>query len=158
MPGTDICHPARLGSWGRRLSMSRCCAGMACKAPTNRRALADRAGVRSFAGGVFDPAAVDAAMDGCDAAVHLVGIIFENPSAGVTFDRIHTQGTRAIVEAAQRRGVKRFVQMSWLGTRQVLRPARITRPNSRPEEIVVQFGSMDDTSAALGFTGRAANS
>jgi NADH dehydrogenase len=84
---------------------------------TNKRPVHQRPGLRSFSGGLFDAAAVDAAMDGCDAAIHLVGIIFENPATGSTFDRIHTQGTRAVVEAAARKGVKRFLHMSALGTR-----------------------------------------
>ncbi len=73
--------------------------------------------VRSIKGGMFDGAAVAEAMIGCDAVMHLVGIIFEKPSAGVTFEKIHFEGTRAIVEGARRAGVKRFAQMSALGAR-----------------------------------------
>ena len=56
-------------------------------------------------------------------------------------------GARAIVEAAQRRGVKRFVHMSALGTRQAPRPARITRPNSRPNKSSNNRGSTGRSSA-----------
>jgi NADH dehydrogenase len=73
--------------------------------------------VRTFTGDLFDSAAVDAAMAGCEAVVHLVGIIAERPKRGVTFERIHVQGTQAIVEAARRAGIKRYVQMSANGTR-----------------------------------------
>jgi NADH dehydrogenase len=85
-------------------------------APVNHRPLQindDR--VKSFPGGLFDAAAVDTAMRDCQAVIHLVGIIREKPSAGITFDRIHHQGTARIVEAARRAGIGRYVQMSAIG-------------------------------------------
>ncbi len=84
----------------------------------NRKPLdrpADR--VRSFPGGLFDNAAIDAGMKDCAAVIHLVGIILEQPAKGVTFDRIHRQGTKQIVDAARRAGVTRYVQMSAIGAR-----------------------------------------
>jgi uncharacterized protein YbjT (DUF2867 family) len=56
-------------------------------------------------------------MAGCDTVVHLVGIIRESRASGVTFDRVHVQGTTAAVAAAARTGVRRFLHMSALGTR-----------------------------------------
>jgi NADH dehydrogenase len=56
-------------------------------------------------------------MSGCDAAIHLVGIIMERPRKGVTFERMHFEATRAMVDAAKRNNVRRYVQMSALGTR-----------------------------------------
>ena len=91
--------------------------GYGVNALTNTRPLRDRPGLHGFAGGLFNPAAIDAAMDGCDGVIHLVGIIFEKPTMGATFDRIHVQGTNAVVEAAKRRGVSRLIHMSALGTR-----------------------------------------
>src|SRR6185436_19334236 len=64
------------------------------------------AAVTTFKGSMFDKAVLDDAMRGCDAVVHLVGIIMENPGKGATFDRIHHQGTRSVVDAAKRNGVK----------------------------------------------------
>ena len=52
---------------------------------------------------------------GCDAVINLVGIIYEQGSA--TFEAVHHQGTKNLVEAARQNGVKRFVQMSALGAR-----------------------------------------
>jgi NADH dehydrogenase len=60
---------------------------------------------------------LDEGITGCHAVVHLVGIIREHPSAGVTFERVHTQGTVNVLEAAIAAGVSRFVHMSALGTR-----------------------------------------
>src|SRR5437588_11923946 len=52
---------------------------------------------------------------GCDAVINLVGIIYEQGSA--TFEAVHHQGTKNLVEAARKNGVRRFVQMSALGAR-----------------------------------------
>ena len=66
-------------------------------------------------GDVIEGIGLDAGMRGCDAAIHLVGIIVE--SRGATFERVHHLGTRNVVEAAQRNKIARFVQMSALGAR-----------------------------------------
>ena len=55
------------------------------------------------------------AVAGCDAVVNLVGIIYEQGHQ--TFEAIHHQATRNLVEAARQVGVGRFVQMSALGAR-----------------------------------------
>jgi NADH dehydrogenase len=64
---------------------------------------------------LFNPAALDDAMAGCDTAIHLIGIIKEKPSTGITFQRMHGDATRCVVDAAKRAGVKRFIHMSALG-------------------------------------------
>jgi NADH dehydrogenase len=53
--------------------------------------------------------------DGCDAVVHLIGIIREQPSKGITFDQYHRAATANIVDAAQRCGAQRYIHMSALG-------------------------------------------
>lgn len=73
--------------------------------------------VRSFRGSLFDSESLDRAMAGCVAVIHMVGIIMEDRSENVTFERIHVQGTHHILQAAKRNGVKRHVQMSALGSR-----------------------------------------
>jgi uncharacterized protein YbjT (DUF2867 family) len=72
---------------------------------------------RSVPGDLFDSAAIASAMAGCSAVIHLVGIIMEKPGQGVTFERIHFQGTKSIVDAAKSAGVKRYLHMSALGVR-----------------------------------------
>src|SRR4051794_28602671 len=92
--------------------------GYAINALVNRKPVDDRGGrVASFAGGVFDPRALGEAVRGVDAVIHLVGIIMERRGRGITFERIHFQGTRAVVDAARRAGVRRYVHMSALGVR-----------------------------------------
>lgn len=68
-------------------------------------------------GDLFDPAALDRGVSGCDAVIHLVGIILEKPNHGVTFERMHVDAVRAVVGAAQRNGATRWIQMSALGSR-----------------------------------------
>lgn len=53
---------------------------------------------------------------GCDAVIHLVGIIFEGPGAA-TFEQVHVEGTRNMILAADAAGIRRFIHMSALGTR-----------------------------------------
>jgi len=55
------------------------------------------------------------AMEGVDAVINLVGIISEIGEQ--TFDKVHTEGTKNLVEAAKHARVGRFIQMSALGTR-----------------------------------------
>ena len=92
--------------------------GYAVNALLNRKPVDERGGrVKSFAGGLFDERALDAAIAGCDAVIHLVGIIVERRGRGITFERIHFQGTKKVVDAAKHAGVRRYVQMSALGVR-----------------------------------------
>jgi uncharacterized protein YbjT (DUF2867 family) len=66
-------------------------------------------------GDVVKGTGLDEGMSGCDAVIHLVGIIVE--SGGATFERVHHLGTCKVVEAAQRNKIVCFVQMSALGAR-----------------------------------------
>jgi uncharacterized protein YbjT (DUF2867 family) len=66
-------------------------------------------------GDVVSGNGLDAAMQGCDAVIHLVGIILEKGSN--TFDAVHHIGTKNVVEAARRTGIRRFIHMSALGVR-----------------------------------------
>lgn len=92
--------------------------GHSAVALSRGKPIPDRGGkVRTAPGDVFDPAALDSGLAGCDAVIHLVGIIVEKPSAGVTYERVHVQGTKAVVDATKRAGVRRYVHMSALGTR-----------------------------------------
>ncbi len=70
--------------------------------------------VTCFRGNLDDTTLLDRALERCSAAIHLVGIIRENPGQGVTFHRMHVDFTRAVVDACVRRGVQRYVHMSAL--------------------------------------------
>lgn len=68
-----------------------------------------------FVGDLTSPALKDAAS-GCQAAIHLVGIIRETPPHA-TFRSVHVEGTGSVLEACRDAGIRRFIHMSALGTR-----------------------------------------
>ena len=63
-------------------------------------------------GDVADATSLAGAMDGCEAVVHLVGIIREFPGRGVTFERQHVEATRNIVNLTVQSGIRRYLHMS----------------------------------------------
>jgi uncharacterized protein YbjT (DUF2867 family) len=91
--------------------------------------------IERIEGDVMSRQSLDHAMDGCDAVIHLVGIIREHPAIGVTFERVHTQGTINVLEAAAAVGARRYVHMSALGTRSGAR-SRYHRTKWAAEEAV----------------------
>ncbi len=64
-------------------------------------------------GDVTDAASLRTAVEGCTGVVHLVAILAGKPA---DFERVMTQGTAHLLDAARDAGVRRFVQMSALGT------------------------------------------
>jgi NADH dehydrogenase len=74
-------------------------------------------GIEPVVGNVTKIDTLYSAMEGCDAVIHLVGII--QPGPGYTFQSIHTEGTRNVVDAAKDSGdIKHFIYQSALGTRE----------------------------------------
>jgi NADH dehydrogenase len=71
-------------------------------------------GVEGRRGSIGDPNSVRGSMLGMDAVLHVAGIVAEDPPE-VTFERINVEGTRLLVEEAQRSAVKRFAYVSSLG-------------------------------------------
>ncbi len=61
-------------------------------------------------GDINDP--LEGFMEGIDGVVHLVGIIKEEPSANVTFERLHTQATQNVVNATKATRVERLIFIS----------------------------------------------
>jgi NADH dehydrogenase len=78
-------------------------------------------------------------MQGCDAAIHLVGIIRAFPSQGITFERLHTEATANVIAAAKEAGVTRILHMSALGARED-GPTSYLRTKFAAEELVRQSG------------------
>ncbi len=85
--------------------------------PGSEGKLEAAAQVEVFPGDVLDRDATMRAAAGCDAVIHLVGIIREFPRRGITFERLHVEATQNVVDAAQAAGVRRFLHMSALGAR-----------------------------------------
>jgi NADH dehydrogenase len=107
----------------------------------NLRARSDvpREGFALRNGDVLDRNACLQACDGCDAVIHLVGIIREYPRRGVTFEQLHVQATENVLYAAARQGVKRFIHMSALGSREGAR-SRYHRTKYEAESKVRRAG------------------
>lgn len=81
------------------------------------KVLGGLSGVEFIPGDTFNRASLVEGMKGCDTVIHLAGIIVELPRKGVTYEKIHRQGTVSAVDAAKETGIKRYVHMSALGTR-----------------------------------------
>lgn len=94
-------------------------------------------------GDVLEPDGLPPSVEGCSAIIHLVGIIREHRAAGVTFDRLHTQATANMLGVAREAGVKRYIQMSAVGTR----PGAISRYHRTKwqAEEVVRASALDWT-------------
>ncbi|NND71240.1 MAG: NAD(P)H-binding protein [Rhodothermales bacterium] len=82
----------------------------------SRDVLPDGVGIHK--GDVLKPETLSGMFDDIDAAIHLVGIIEEKKSAGITFERLHVDATRNVAEAAASAGVSRFILMSANGARE----------------------------------------
>jgi len=100
-------------------------------------ALADK--LEMVNGDILDTNSCLRACDGCEAVVHLVGIIREFPARGITFDELHVTATGNIVEAAKRQGIKRFIHMSALGSKEGA-TSRYHRTKFEAEKIVENSG------------------
>ncbi len=74
-------------------------------------------GVDQVEGDVTLLESIESAAEGCDAVINLVGIIREFPARGVTFERLHVQATANMLTATSKAGIRRYLQMSALGTR-----------------------------------------
>lgn len=72
-------------------------------------------GAEVVAGDVCDQVSLERATTGIERIVHLVGIIQEQ--AGATFQSVHVDGTRNLLEAAKKSGVRHFFYQSALGAR-----------------------------------------
>jgi uncharacterized protein YbjT (DUF2867 family) len=93
--------------------------------------------VEPFPGDVADADGVHGAADGCDAVVHIVGVVDESPPE-VTFQRINVQGTSNIVAEASRAGVRRLVFISSLGAERG--SSDYHQSKMEGEQIVQRFG------------------
>jgi NADH dehydrogenase len=102
-------------------------------------ALRGQGAIVRIEGDVVSGQGLEEGMASCDAVIHLVGIIREHRAAGVTFERVHTQGTVNVLEAATAAGIRRYLHMSALGTRPAA-PARYHRTKWAAEEAVRASG------------------
>jgi NADH dehydrogenase len=79
---------------------------------------------------VLDENAVHSALDGAEAAINLVGILFEH--GGQRFDAVHVRAAANIAHAAAKRGAQKLLHVSALGT-SLNSPAHYSRTKAEGE-------------------------
>lgn len=99
-------------------------------------------GVEQVVGSITDPSTVTRAVDSCDRVFHLAA----NPNLWApdpkSFDAVNHQGTRRVLEAAQKAGVQRFIYTS---TESILKSYRAPRQSARAlidETVVLTLADM----------------
>lgn len=73
--------------------------------------------VEAVQGDVLEIDSFKDSLKGCDTIIHLVGIIREVPNKGVTFEKLHVDATRNMIEVAKKNKIKRFIHMSANGAK-----------------------------------------
>jgi nucleoside-diphosphate-sugar epimerase len=68
-------------------------------------------------GDIRRPESLRKGMAGCDAVIHLPGLIREFPHRGITFHEIQYIGSKNVIDEARRMNVRHFVLMSANGVR-----------------------------------------
>jgi uncharacterized protein YbjT (DUF2867 family) len=81
----------------------------------DRDQIGDRASTQLIIGDVTDPSAWAQAIPHVDAVIYLPGLLREFPSKGVTFQSVHADGVKSLLEVAKSKGATRWIQMSALG-------------------------------------------
>ena len=100
----------------RRLAKAGWVVRAACRDPEGAsflRTMGDVGQVIPWGANVTDPISVHVALNGAEAAVNLVGILYESGNA--TFQRMHVDAAKLVAEKATELGLKHFVHMSALG-------------------------------------------
>ncbi|MEW6388346.1 MAG: complex I NDUFA9 subunit family protein [Thermodesulfobacteriota bacterium] len=128
-----------VGNWEVKELLARGHQVRALVRPGAERKLKDADRVEVALGDVLHPDTLAYAAQGCDAVIHLVGIIREFPGRGVTFERVHVEATHHVVDAARAAGAARYLHMSALAARpEPADPYHVT--NFRADEYVQASG------------------
>ncbi|WP_019021574.1 MULTISPECIES: complex I NDUFA9 subunit family protein [unclassified Thioalkalivibrio] len=104
--------------------------------PHRHRELMVNPEVDLIAGNVHDPEDLDRVLRDQDAVINLVGILNERGHDGSGFRRAHTELTEKALAAAERQGVRRFLQMSALKADMPDPPSHYLRTKSEAEQAV----------------------
>ncbi|MBI5102496.1 MAG: complex I NDUFA9 subunit family protein [Nitrospirae bacterium] len=96
-----------------------------------------REGVRIIRGDITKPETLKGALSSDDLVVHLVGIIEEK--GGSTFQKVHVEGTRNLLDEARSAGVRHFFYQSALGA-DINSWSGYLRTKAAAEEMVKESG------------------
>lgn len=98
------------------------------------RVMGDVGQIQLVQANVRFPQSVEAALEGADAVVNLVGVLHE--SGKQNFEAMHVEAARTIAEAAAKRGITRIVHMSALGA--APKGARYAKSKYQGERAVIE--------------------
>lgn len=104
------------------------------------RELAERgADVRAEHVDLLDPAGLARAVAGCEAVVH-VAALYSYDAPAELMERVNVEGTRTLLDAAARAGVRRFLHCSTAGTCGPVPGRQATEDDSPPDwELAVPY-------------------
>lgn len=95
--------------------------------PGSEKKLVESDRCRITTGEISSSEAIAATLQDCDAAIYNVGILKAIPRQGITFEALHFDGARSVVDAAQKQGVSRFLMMSANGVKRPGTPYQETK-------------------------------
>lgn len=106
-------------------------------------------GVEPHTGSVSSDEAVAGAAEGCEAVLHVAGIVAESPPES-TFQEVNVEGTRRLAREARRAGGRRFVYVSSYGAdvgqsdyhRSKFAAEEVVRAEAPPGWLVVRPGNV----------------
>ncbi|MGB5831798.1 MAG: NAD(P)H-binding protein [Thiohalocapsa sp.] len=90
------------------------------KAPTHES-------IEQVPGNVGDESSIRACFAGCDAAIYLIGILREDPKAGISFDALQRRGAERAMAIAEELGIGRFLLMSANGIETAATPYQTSK-------------------------------
>jgi NADH dehydrogenase len=106
--------------------------------PGSEDKLTSREKCRVTIGDISSVDAIEATLDGCEALIYNIGILKAFPRKGITFEKLHFDGVRRVVNAAQKLNVRRVLLMSANGVKSPGTPYQDTK--YRAEKFVQQSG------------------
>jgi NADH dehydrogenase len=99
------------------------------------RMLGDVGQIEVVQANIRDPASVDRALDGAEACINAVAVLYE--AGAQTFDALHVDGAARVAQAAARAGAARFAHISAIGA-DTASPAAYARTKALGEAAVRQ--------------------
>lgn len=97
-------------------------------------------------GNVLNPASLEPAIDGVDIAYHLAAMITIMPGKNEQVQRVNVEGTRNMLAAAKKTGVRRFIYTSSIHAIQRV-PRGVTIDESLPYDPNNPYGAYDTSKA-----------
>ncbi len=102
-----------------------------------KAAVCRKAGFEAVIGDITNKESLKGKLKNCDIIVHLVGIIEEK--GNMTFEKVHVEGTKNLVDEAKKSDVKHIFYQSALGA-SITSQAKYQKTKAEAEEIVKSSG------------------